>query len=83
MPVRQATEMDLARGEGDLPWVPDRSERGIKTDCPSGRRGRRQPQAATCSEPALPSVWLSALSATAPKAEGKEESRERESPISR
>lgn len=50
---------------------------GIETGCPSGRRGRCQPHAATCSEPALPSVWLSALSAAAPKAEGKEESRER------
>lgn len=67
----------LGQGQRGLPWVPDRSERGIKTGCPSGRHGRRQPHAATCSEPALPSVWLSALSAAAPKAEGKEESRER------
>lgn len=78
MPVRQAAEMELAaRGKGELPWVRDRAERGTEAGCPSRRRGRRQPHAATCSEPALLSVWLSALSAAAPKAEGKEESRER------
>lgn len=63
--------------KGNLPWVLDRAE-GHGDRLPVGRHSRRQPHAATCSEPALPSVWLLALSAAAPKAEGKEESRERE-----
>lgn len=79
MPVRQATEMGLATGPGAKGTCPGYriDQRDIETGCPSGRRSRHQPHAATCSEPALPSVWLSALSAAAPKAEGKEESREK------
>lgn len=53
------------------------AERGAEAGCPSWWHGQHQPHTATCSELALLSVWLSALSAAAPKAEGKEESRER------
>lgn len=75
MPVRQATEMDLAaRPVEREPALGTGQIRG------AGRQAAHQqdqPHAATCSEPALPSVWVLALSAAAPKAEGKEESRER------
>lgn len=67
MLVRQATEVELAA----------RSRAGAEAGCPSWWHGQHQPHTATCSEPALLSVWLLALSAAAPKAEGKEESREK------